>query len=52
MEQAEGESGPDDRLCLPQTTVDVGSDSGPAISLPSPDRHLQHQRQVLNVLLQ
>ncbi|XP_008277899.1 microtubule cross-linking factor 1 [Stegastes partitus] len=42
MEQAEGES--DDRLCLPQTPGDV-TDTGPVIPLPSPDRHLQHQRQ-------
>ncbi|XP_044074638.1 microtubule cross-linking factor 1 isoform X2 [Siniperca chuatsi] len=44
MEQAEGESDRDDRLCLPQTPGDV-LDPGPIIPLPSPDRHLQHQRQ-------
>ncbi|XP_034557966.1 LOW QUALITY PROTEIN: microtubule cross-linking factor 1 [Notolabrus celidotus] len=43
-EQAEGESDRDDRLCLPQTPGDV-RDTGPFIPLPSPDRHLQHQRQ-------
>ncbi|XP_074545451.1 microtubule cross-linking factor 1 isoform X3 [Halichoeres trimaculatus] len=43
-EQAEGEPERDDRLCLPQTLGDV-RDSGPFIPLPSPDRHLQHQRQ-------
>lgn len=45
VEQAEGESDRDDRLCLPQTPGDV-LDTGPIIPLPSPDRHLQHQRQV------
>ncbi|XP_040911860.1 microtubule cross-linking factor 1 isoform X1 [Toxotes jaculatrix] len=44
MEQAEGESGRDDRLCLPQTPGDV-PDPRPIIPLPSPDQHLQHQRQ-------
>uniref|UniRef100_A0A673BP11 Uncharacterized protein n=1 Tax=Sphaeramia orbicularis TaxID=375764 RepID=A0A673BP11_9TELE len=44
MEQAEGESDRDDRLCLPQTPGDV-ADPGPIIPLLSPDRHLQHQRQ-------
>ncbi|XP_041848834.1 microtubule cross-linking factor 1 isoform X2 [Melanotaenia boesemani] len=43
-EQAEGELDRDDRLCLPQTQGDA-SDIGPTIPLPSPDRHLQHQRQ-------
>uniref|UniRef100_UPI0037E84019 microtubule cross-linking factor 1 isoform X2 n=1 Tax=Semicossyphus pulcher TaxID=241346 RepID=UPI0037E84019 len=43
-EQAEGESDRDDRLYLPQTPGDV-RDTGPFIPLPSPDRHLQHQRQ-------
>ncbi|XP_044224688.1 microtubule cross-linking factor 1 isoform X2 [Thunnus albacares] len=37
MEQTEGESERDDRMCLPQTPGDV--------PLPSPERHLQHQRQ-------
>ncbi|KAM6918627.1 microtubule cross-linking factor 1 isoform 2-T2 [Xenentodon cancila] len=46
MEQAEGESDRDDRLCLPQTAGDTGSSGGPGVSLPSPDRHLQHQRQL------
>ncbi|XP_026229872.1 microtubule cross-linking factor 1 isoform X3 [Anabas testudineus] len=44
MEQSEGESDRDDRLCLPQTPGDV-PDPGPIIPLSSPDRHLQHQRQ-------
>ncbi|XP_039871732.1 microtubule cross-linking factor 1 isoform X3 [Simochromis diagramma] len=44
MEQAEGESDRDERLCLPQTPGDV-PDTTPIIPLPSPDRHLQHQRQ-------
>ncbi|KAI3374260.1 hypothetical protein L3Q82_006107 [Scortum barcoo] len=44
MEQAEGESDRDDRLCLPRTPGDV-PDTTPIIPLPSPDRHLQHQRQ-------
>ncbi|XP_042353831.1 microtubule cross-linking factor 1 isoform X2 [Plectropomus leopardus] len=44
MEQAEADSDRDDRLCLPQTPGDV-PDTGPIIPLPSPDRHLQHQRQ-------
>ncbi|KAG7220902.1 hypothetical protein INR49_017752 [Caranx melampygus] len=43
-EQAEGESDRDDRLCLPQTPGDV-PDPVPIIPLPSPDQHLQHQRQ-------
>ncbi|XP_041658264.1 microtubule cross-linking factor 1 isoform X2 [Cheilinus undulatus] len=43
-EQAEGEAERDDRLCLPQTSGDA-RDTGPFIPLPSPDRHLQHQRQ-------
>ncbi|XP_029930752.1 microtubule cross-linking factor 1 isoform X2 [Myripristis murdjan] len=43
MEQAEGESEREDRLCTPQTPGDV-PDPGPGIPLPSPDR-LQHQRQ-------
>ncbi|XP_069366683.1 microtubule cross-linking factor 1 isoform X2 [Paralichthys olivaceus] len=42
MEQAEGESDRDDRLCLPQTPGDVPD---PVVPLPSPDQHLQHQRQ-------
>lgn len=46
-EQAEGESDRDDRLCLPQTPGDV-PDPVPIIPLPSPDQHLQHQRQVRN----
>lgn len=46
MEQTEGESERDDRLCLPQTPGDV-PDTGPIFPLPSPERHLQHQRQVL-----
>lgn len=50
MEQAEGESDRDDRLCLPQTPGDVPN-TGPFIPLPSPERHLQHQRQVLTHLL-
>lgn len=45
MEQAEGESGQDDRLCLPQTLEDV-PDPALILPLPSPDRHPQHQRQV------
>ncbi|KAL7386727.1 hypothetical protein ABVT39_012553 [Epinephelus coioides] len=45
MEQAEGETDRDDRLCLPQTPGDVPDTGGPIIPLPSPDRHLQHQRQ-------
>ncbi|XP_053186211.1 microtubule cross-linking factor 1 [Scomber japonicus] len=44
MEQTEGESERDDRLCLPQTPGDV-PDTGPIFPLPSPERHLQHQRQ-------
>ncbi|XP_062285773.1 LOW QUALITY PROTEIN: microtubule cross-linking factor 1 [Scomber scombrus] len=44
MEQTEGESERDDRLCLPQTPGDV-PDPGPIFPLPSPERHLQHQRQ-------
>ncbi|KAK2822691.1 hypothetical protein Q5P01_022756 [Channa striata] len=44
MEQTEGESDRDDKLCLPQTLGDV-PDPGLVIPLPSPDRHLQHQRQ-------
>ncbi|XP_034744775.1 microtubule cross-linking factor 1 [Etheostoma cragini] len=44
MEQAEGESDQDDKLCLPQTPGDV-PDPGPIIPLMSPDRHLRHQRQ-------
>lgn len=51
MEQAEGESDRDDRLCLPQTPGDV-PDTTPIIPLPSPDRHLQHQRQVQRLLQQ
>ncbi|KAM3603745.1 uncharacterized protein V6R79_001396 [Siganus canaliculatus] len=42
MEQAEGESIRDDRLCLPQTSGDVPD---PVVPLPSPERHLQHQQQ-------
>ncbi|XP_078029169.1 microtubule cross-linking factor 1 isoform X3 [Epinephelus lanceolatus] len=45
MEQAEGETDRDDRLCLPQTPGDVPDTGGPIIPLLSPDRHLQHQRQ-------
>ncbi|KAF3698711.1 Microtubule cross-linking factor 1 [Channa argus] len=45
MEQAEGESDRDDRLCVPQTVGDV-PDAGLVIPLPSPDPHLQHQRQL------
>ncbi|XP_049930381.1 microtubule cross-linking factor 1 isoform X3 [Epinephelus moara] len=45
MEQAEGETDRDDRLCFPQTPGDVPDTGGPIIPLPSPDRHLQHQRQ-------
>ncbi|KAM9322222.1 microtubule cross-linking factor 1 isoform 2-T2 [Pholidichthys leucotaenia] len=44
MEQTEGESDRDDRLCLPQTPGDV-PDPASIFPLPSPDRHLQHQRQ-------
>ncbi|XP_069014021.1 microtubule cross-linking factor 1 isoform X1 [Embiotoca jacksoni] len=44
MEQAEGESEQDDRLCLPPAPGDV-PDAGYIIPLLSPDRHLQHQRQ-------
>ncbi|TKS79544.1 Microtubule cross-linking factor 1 [Collichthys lucidus] len=44
MEQAEGESARDDRLCLPQTQGDV-PETTPIMPLLSPDRHLQHQRQ-------
>ncbi|KAE8290683.1 Microtubule cross-linking factor 1 [Larimichthys crocea] len=44
MEQAEGESARDDRLCLPQTQGDA-PDTTPIMPLLSPDRHLQHQRQ-------
>ncbi|XP_070774629.1 microtubule cross-linking factor 1 [Enoplosus armatus] len=44
MEQSEGESDRDDRLCLQQTPGDV-LDPPTAIPLLSPDRHLQHQRQ-------
>ncbi|XP_029380456.1 microtubule cross-linking factor 1 isoform X2 [Echeneis naucrates] len=44
-EQVEGESDRDDRLCLPQTPGE-GPDPGPIIPLPSPDQHLQHQRQL------
>ncbi|XP_059200221.1 microtubule cross-linking factor 1 [Centropristis striata] len=44
MEQTEGEADRDDRLRLSQTPGDV-PDHGPIIPLPSPDRHLQHQRQ-------
>ncbi|XP_068558123.1 microtubule cross-linking factor 1 isoform X2 [Cebidichthys violaceus] len=43
-EQAEEESDRGDRLHLPQTPGNV-PDPGPIIPLPSPDRHLQHQRQ-------
>lgn len=49
MEQAEGASVQEDRLCLPQTPGDV-LDPMPIIPLPSPERHLQHQRQVLTRL--
>uniref|UniRef100_A0A671VKV6 Microtubule crosslinking factor 1 n=1 Tax=Sparus aurata TaxID=8175 RepID=A0A671VKV6_SPAAU len=44
MEQAEGESARDYRLCLPQTPGDI-PEPGPVFPLPSPERHLQHQRQ-------
>uniref|UniRef100_A0A8C3B3X4 Microtubule crosslinking factor 1 n=1 Tax=Cyclopterus lumpus TaxID=8103 RepID=A0A8C3B3X4_CYCLU len=47
MEQAEGESDRDDRLCLPQTPVNIPN---PIIPLPLPDPHLQHQRQNRQVL--
>lgn len=40
VEQADG----DDRLSLPHGSGDV-PETAPPISLPSPDRHLQHQRQ-------
>ncbi|CAB1416534.1 unnamed protein product [Pleuronectes platessa] len=40
LEQAESDG--DDRLCLPQTPGDVPD---PGMPLPSPDQHLQHQRQ-------
>ncbi|KAM4727577.1 microtubule cross-linking factor 1 isoform 2-T2 [Anableps anableps] len=43
-EQAEGEPERDDRLCLPQTPGDA-PETGPVVSLLSPDQHLQHQRQ-------
>lgn len=46
MEQAERESARDDRLCAPQAPGDV-TDPRPSIPLLSPERHLQHQRQVL-----
>ncbi|XP_026170368.1 microtubule cross-linking factor 1 isoform X2 [Mastacembelus armatus] len=42
MEQEEGEPDRDDRLC--QTPGNI-MDQTPIISLQSPDRHLQHQRQ-------
>uniref|UniRef100_A0A3B5QD05 Microtubule crosslinking factor 1 n=1 Tax=Xiphophorus maculatus TaxID=8083 RepID=A0A3B5QD05_XIPMA len=41
---AEGETERDDRPCLAQTPEDV-PETGPAVSLLSPDQHLQHQRQ-------
>lgn len=44
-EPAEGEAERDDRPCLAQTPGDV-PETGPAVSLLSPDQHLQHQRQV------
>ncbi|XP_063741688.1 microtubule cross-linking factor 1 isoform X2 [Eleginops maclovinus] len=44
MEQAEGGEEQDDRLCLQQTPEDP-PDPGPILPLPSPDRHLPHQRQ-------
>ncbi|XP_029309085.1 microtubule cross-linking factor 1 isoform X2 [Cottoperca gobio] len=44
MEQEEGEGDRDDRLCLPQTPED-DPDPDPIVPLPSPDRHLPHQRQ-------
>ncbi|XP_037315059.2 microtubule cross-linking factor 1 isoform X2 [Pungitius pungitius] len=44
MEQAQGESDQDDRLCLPQTPENV-PDPGPIVPLASPDRHPQHPRQ-------
>ncbi|XP_047225088.1 microtubule cross-linking factor 1 isoform X5 [Girardinichthys multiradiatus] len=43
-EQAEGAPERDDRLCLPQTPGEA-PETGPAIPLLSPDRHMQHQRQ-------
>ncbi|KAM3866254.1 microtubule cross-linking factor 1-like [Diretmus argenteus] len=43
MEQMEGESGREERLCTPQTPGEV-LDPEPVIPLPSPER-LQHQRQ-------
>ncbi|MEQ2215796.1 hypothetical protein XENOCAPTIV_006060, partial [Xenoophorus captivus] len=49
-EQAEGAPERDDRLCLPQTPGEA-PETGPAIPLLSPDRHMQHQRQVANCLL-
>ncbi|XP_068457571.1 microtubule cross-linking factor 1 isoform X2 [Clinocottus analis] len=42
MEQAEGESDRDERRRLPQTPENVPD---PIFPLPSPDRHLPHQRQ-------
>ncbi|XP_033838439.1 microtubule cross-linking factor 1 isoform X2 [Periophthalmus magnuspinnatus] len=42
VEQAETER--DDRLSLAHSSGDV-TETAPPISLPSPDRHLQHQRQ-------
>ncbi|XP_034468345.1 microtubule cross-linking factor 1 isoform X3 [Hippoglossus hippoglossus] len=42
LEQAESDSDRDDRLCFPQT---LGDDPDPVMPLPSPDQHLQHQRQ-------
>ncbi|KAM8851033.1 microtubule cross-linking factor 1 isoform 2-T2 [Spinachia spinachia] len=44
MQQAEGQSDQDDRLCLPQTPENV-PDPAPIVPLASPDRHLQHHRQ-------
>ncbi|XP_015237724.1 PREDICTED: microtubule cross-linking factor 1 isoform X2 [Cyprinodon variegatus] len=44
-EQVEGETERDDRLCLPQTPGDT-PEAGPVVPLLSPDRHLQHQRQL------
>uniref|UniRef100_A0A672IZ11 Microtubule crosslinking factor 1 n=1 Tax=Salarias fasciatus TaxID=181472 RepID=A0A672IZ11_SALFA len=45
VEQAEADPDRDDRLCFPQTPADT-PDPGPLLPLPSPDRHLQHHRQV------
>ncbi|XP_028328281.1 microtubule cross-linking factor 1 isoform X2 [Gouania willdenowi] len=44
MEQAERDMGRDDRLCSPQTPGDA-AETGPLVSLPSADRHIQPHRQ-------